>query len=124
MSEPQARRILVVDDQPLMTKALRRMLSAHEVTVAGAGSEALARIEAGERFDLLLTDLMMPGMSGMELYEAIEKIAPEQATRMVFMTGGAFSPDARAFFDAHAARAIEKPFDRAGLFAVIQPLLD
>lgn len=123
MSVPQSRRILVVDDQPLMTKALRRMLASHEVTIAGAGAEALARIEAGERFDLILTDLMMPGMSGMELYDAIQKVAPEQIARMVFMTGGAFTPDARTFFDAHAARAIEKPFDRAGLYAVIEPLL-
>lgn len=123
MSEPQSRRILVVDDQPLMTKALRRMLAGYEVTIANGGSEALARIEAGERFDLILTDLMMPGMSGMELHDALDKIAPDQAGKMVFMTGGAFTPDARAFFDAHAARAIEKPFDRAGLLAVIEPLL-
>jgi CheY-like chemotaxis protein len=123
MSGPPSRRILVVDDQPLLTKAIRRMLSAHDVTVAASATEALAKIEAGARYDLIITDLMMPGMTGMDLHAAIERAAPEQTSRMVFMTGGAFTPEARDFFDQAGVRAIEKPFDRAGLLAVIEPLL-
>jgi CheY-like chemotaxis protein len=118
-----ARKILVVDDQPMLCKAIRRMLVDHEVATAGSAQEALAKIETGERFDIIITDLMMPGMSGMELHQAISRIAPEQVAKMVFMTGGAFTPSTRQFFEQVACPTIEKPFDKAGLLAVIQTLL-
>ena len=58
--------------------------------------DALARITAGERFDVILCDLMMPHMTGMDLHAALAGAVPEQAERMIFMTGGAFTPSARA----------------------------
>ena len=123
MSEPAVRKILVVDDQPMLAKAIRRMLAVHDVTVTGSAQDALARVEAGERFDVILSDLMMPGMTGMELYSAIAARVPEQATRMVFMTGGAFTAQARTFFDEVGCPTLEKPFDKAGLLAVLDGLL-
>lgn len=123
MSEPTPRKILVVDDQPMLAKAIRRMLAGHDVTVAGSARDALTQLEAGERYDVIISDLMMPGMSGMELHAAISTLAPDQVTRMVFMTGGAFTPQARTFFDEIGCPTLEKPFDRAGLLAVIQNLL-
>jgi CheY-like chemotaxis protein len=117
------RRILVVDDQPTLTRAIRRMLAHHDVTTAGSARDALARIEAGERFDVILSDLMMPEMNGMELYSAIARVAPELIDKIVFMTGGAFTPQARTFFDRVANRTIEKPFDRAILVDVIDDML-
>ena len=107
----------------MLAKAIRRMLSGHDVAVVGSARDALDKLEAGDRFDIIISDLMMPGMSGMDLHAAIVKLAPEQVTRMVFMTGGAFTPEARAFFDEVGCPTLEKPFDRAGLLAVINNLL-
>lgn len=107
----------------MLAKAIRRMLSGHDVTVVGSGRDALTKLEAGDRYDVIISDLMMPGMSGMELHAEVGKLAPEQVTRMVFMTGGAFTAEAIAFFDAVGCPTLEKPFDRAGLLAVIDNLL-
>jgi CheY-like chemotaxis protein len=122
VSEPVVRKILVVDDQPMLAKAIRRMLASHDVSVMGSAQDALARVKAGERFDVILSDLMMPGMTGMELYSAIAASAPDQARRMVFMTGGVFTAQARDFFDQVGCPTLEKPFDKAGLLAVLETL--
>lgn len=122
MTELAPRKILVVDDQPILAKAIRRMLAGHEVTVVGSAKEALGKLEAGERYDAIVSDLMMPGMNGMELHAAIAVLAPEQVRKMVFMTGGAFTPQARAFFDEVGCPTLEKPFDRARLLAAIDTL--
>jgi CheY-like chemotaxis protein len=114
---------LVVDDQPMLAKAIRRMLSGHDVSVAADAQEALAKVESGERFDAIISDLMMPGMTGMELHAAIAEVAPDQVAKMVFMTGGAFTPAAQRFFNEVGCPTLEKPFDRAGLMAVLEPLL-
>lgn len=117
------RKILVVDDQPTLTKAIRRMLTEHEVTEVLSAREALAKIEAGERYDVILSDLIMPEMSGMDLYTALQRVAPEQTDKMVFMTGGAFTDQAKRFFERVRNPAIEKPFDRAALVAVLDGFL-
>ena len=119
----ERRKILVVDDQPMLTKAIRRMLSDHEVITVTCAREAIARIESGERYDIILSDLMMPGVSGMELRDTLERVAPDQVCRMVFMTGGAFTAKAREFFERVNNPTIEKPFDKAQLFKVIDTLL-
>ena len=123
VSEGRRRKILVVDDQPMLTKAIRRMLSEHDVTTLGSAREAVAKIEQGERYDVILTDVMMPEVSGMDMRDMVERIAPDQVEKMVFMTGGAFTNKAREFFDRVANPTIEKPFDKAALFAVIDALL-
>jgi CheY-like chemotaxis protein len=107
----------------MLCKAIKRMLAQHDVATVGSAQEAVDKLAAGERYDVIITDLMMPGMSGMELHAAIAQLAPEQVARMVFMTGGAFTPTARQFFEQVTCPTIEKPFDKAGLLAVLQPLL-
>jgi len=107
----------------MLTKAIRRMLSDHDVATVSSAREALAKIEQGERYDVILTDLMMPEVSGMDMRELLANIAPEQVDKMVFMTGGAFTNKAREFFDRVSNPTIEKPFDKAALFAVIDALL-
>jgi CheY-like chemotaxis protein len=109
-------RVLVVDDEPLVGRAVARVLGQrHEVTVATSGREALALIDAGHEFDLVLCDLMMPGMSGMELYDTLARTAPEVVERFVFLTGGAFTIEAEAFLGSSRAERIIKPFDSAAL---------
>ena len=113
----------MVDDQPMLAKAVRRMLAGHDVSVAADAQEALAKITSGERFDVIISDLMMPGMSGMDLHTAIAAIDADQVTKMVFMTGGAFTPEAQRFFDQVGSPTLEKPFDRASLMAVIESMV-
>jgi CheY-like chemotaxis protein len=123
LDESVRRRILIIDDQPTLGKAIRRMLGDHDVTVVASGREALDKIEAGERYDVILTDVMMPEISGIDIHMTLARIAPEQVANMVFMTGGAFTKQAADFFDRIANPTIEKPFDRAQLFAVIDEML-
>jgi len=103
-------RILVVDDEQIIGSTIRRLLSAHEVVALTDPREALARLSGGERFDLVLCDLMMPQLSGMELHEALVAVRPALARRMVFMTGGAFTDRARQFLEGVGNRQLSKPF--------------
>jgi CheY-like chemotaxis protein len=123
VNDPQRRKILIVDDQPMLCKAICRMLVDHEVTMVGGAREALDKIEGGERYHVVLTDVMMPEISGMELYSQVTRLAPDQADKFVFMTGGAFTSTAREFFEHVRNPTIEKPFDRAALLAVIDDFL-
>lgn len=106
--------ILLVDDEPVLQSMIRRMLQKeYDVTAVGAAKEALKMITGGTSFDLILCDLMMPDMTGMDLHAALERAAPEQAARMAFVTGGAFTDGARAFLDKMPGMVIEKPFTSA-----------
>jgi signal transduction histidine kinase/CheY-like chemotaxis protein len=117
---PPPSSILVVDDEPLVAHAMRRLLQKeHAVTVALGSAEALERILAGERYDHILCDLMMPMMSGMELHARLAQIDPGQARAMVFMTGGTFTDAAEAFVEANRKRTIFKPVDLDKLWRAI-----
>jgi len=84
---------------------------------------AFARIEAGERFDLILCDLMMPDMTGIDLYEVLMERFPDQARVMIFVTGGAFTTRAKAFLDRVSNLRVDKPFDARNLRALVRELL-
>jgi two-component system cell cycle sensor histidine kinase/response regulator CckA len=120
LAQPPRGRILVVDDEPMVGLAVQRLLAAqHEVVVETAGRAALARLRQGECFDLVLCDLMMPDMTGMDLHDAIVESVPEAARRMVFFTGGAFTPRAQEFLERTEHQRIEKPFDKKVLLDLI-----
>jgi signal transduction histidine kinase len=113
-------RVLVVDDEPMITKAVQRMLSAeHEIVTMDSAEEALQRIGAGERFDVILCDLMMPQMTGMDLHSELLRVAQDQATHMIFLTGGTFTSRARCFLEETPNQRIEKPFSAASLRALV-----
>jgi signal transduction histidine kinase len=123
---PQARRgrILVVDDELVVLTSLRRLLSRdHEVDIASGASEALRKLADGNRYDVILCDLMMPQVTGMELHEHVQQHHGEQAERIIFLTGGAFTPSARQFLDRVPNQWIEKPFDVQQLRAMIKDKL-
>jgi PAS domain S-box-containing protein len=125
-SEPPKKRarILVVDDEVTITNIMKRVLGAeHDVTATNRGSEALALIDAGERFDVIFCDLMMPEMLGMDFYELLEKKDAEQAARIIFLTAGAFTPRAREFLATPNRRWVDKPFDLVALRALIHETL-
>jgi PAS domain S-box-containing protein len=104
------RRVLVVDDEPHLVGLLERMLTDHDVASASSATEALQLLSNGSLFDVVFCDLMMAGMTGMELYEQLTRMCPEMAARVVFMTGGAFTSEAREFLSRVPNRHLEKPF--------------
>ncbi len=113
--------VLIVDDEVAFANSLRRLLSSeHMVSIVANGREAFTRVQAGERFDVILCDLMMPEMTGPDLYEALTEAAPDQAQRIIFITGGAFSPSAQQFLDRVPNPCFEKPCDIQKLRAAIR----
>jgi signal transduction histidine kinase len=110
------RRLLVVDDDVLVARTLARQLSGHHVEVVSSGQAALERLSTGKsNFDLVLCDLMMPDMTGMEVYEAVEEKCPALAERFVFISGGGVTERSRKFLEAHADRVLPKPIDNRQL---------
>jgi CheY-like chemotaxis protein len=117
-------RVLVVDDDALVVRAIARTLStAHEVVSVTSAIDALTRLEADAGFDVIVCDLMMPEMSGMDLHEHVSRAWPRLASRMVFLTGGAFTPQARAFLDRVPNQRLDKPFDPVVLRRVVGELV-
>ena len=113
-------RLLLVDDEPMLQFTLRLMLEEFfEVVVADSGDQARLQIEAAPRFDVVLSDLQMPGGSGQDLYLWAVQAHPELAGRFVFMTGGAYSESARAFLARRDVISVEKPFEFDALLSVI-----
>jgi CheY-like chemotaxis protein len=103
-------RVLVIEDDELLGKMLRRVLAPeHDVLVLASAREALDRICDGERFDLVLCDLMLPGVTGIDFYECLGASAPELVERVVFLTGGAYSPRSQAFLERATIPWIQKP---------------
>jgi PAS domain S-box-containing protein len=122
-AEARGGKLLVIDDEPMILGALRRSLSAeYNVTCVGDGRKALERLRAGERYERILCDLMMPEMTGMDLFAELEKLAPDQAARMVFVSGGAFTPRAREFLERIPNARVEKPIDMRNLRLLLRNL--
>jgi PAS domain S-box-containing protein len=116
--------VLVVDDEPAVGSAIRRALAIeHQVLVLTSAREARDRIARGERFDAIVCDLMMPEMTGMDLHSELTVLCPDQAERMILLTGGAFTARAAEFLDAVPNARIEKPFDVANLRALVRGLV-
>jgi two-component system, NtrC family, sensor kinase len=103
------RRILLVDDEAGITSSLSRMLREHEVTVARSAREALAEIER-TKFDVILSDVMMPDVDGFELYRRACAAQPGCAAHFVFMTGGVIHPDIADKLATLERPCLYKPF--------------
>jgi CheY-like chemotaxis protein len=99
-----------------MERLLRRD---HDVTVALCGEDALAEVAAGTRFDVIVSDVMMPNMTGIELLEELRRIAPSQAARLIFLSGGAFTTQAREQLAQLGVLQLEKPVTTKELRASI-----
>ncbi|HTB77665.1 MAG TPA: ATP-binding protein [Polyangiaceae bacterium] len=117
---PRRGRLLIVDDDEKVGQSLAYLLRTdHDVEVSVEPRAIAERLLAGERFDVILCDLMMPGMTGMELHATVAKRAPEQADRFVFVTGGAFTPAATAFVGRVSNTVLMKPYDLRALNAAL-----
>jgi CheY-like chemotaxis protein len=121
---PRRGRVLIIDDEPLLARAIAGTLEPeHDAVEAPSARDALARIRAGERYDVILCDLMMPEVTGMDFYEALGEITPELRPRVVFLTGGAFTERARTFLESIKNRLLVKPFDASTLLKLIREVL-
>jgi two-component system, cell cycle sensor histidine kinase and response regulator CckA len=119
-------KVLVVDDEPRLAASLGVLLAGDAETRAVHNArDAVAEIERTQDYDAVLCDLMMPGMTGMELYAEIARKYPGLERRFVFMTGGAFTASASAFIADLKNPLLEKPFGtdalREALEVVAQP---
>lgn len=117
-------RILVVDDEEGIRAIMARMLGGqHELVAVASGQEAQAVLKEDRRFDLLLFDLMMPRMSGMELHAWLREQDAGLADKVVFMTGGAFTPGSSDYLAKAKNARVEKPFDVDGFPRMVEQLV-
>lgn len=112
-------RVLIIDDEPLVARSIQRMLREHELVAVHSAREALETLERFEP-DLVLCDLMMPEMSGMDFHGELRKQHPELLPRLVFLTGGAFTESAARFLEEHRPRFMTKPVDPEELRALVR----
>jgi DNA-binding NtrC family response regulator len=113
-------RVLVVDDEPLVGLVIQRAFEdEHEVVVVSSAREALDLLETDQGFDVVLSDLMMPEMSGMALHGELARSHPDLARCTVLLTGGAYTLEARQFLETVQVEVLEKPFELDALRAII-----
>lgn len=105
-------RLLVVDDEDGLLRVASRQLRPHAVVGVGSGAAALSLLSHDAAFDGILCDVMMPGMSGVELYEALLGVHPPLARRFVFLTGGSVSEEIEAWLRQARVPLLEKPVAR------------
>ncbi len=104
---------------------MRRVLKKeHEVAVATSGEQAMTLLDKDpSRFDVILSDVMMPVVSGMDLHQWLKERDPDAAGRMVFITAGAFTPRATAFLQQEEIRCLSKPFDLTELKTLVREMV-
>ncbi len=109
---PSRARILVVDDDTIIQEFLTEILreEGHEVEIVENGKDALDRLGSGD-YDVILLDIKLPGMSGIELYKYMQKAVKPLARRVVFITGDVMSDDTMGFIKSSGTPYITKPFD-------------
>jgi CheY-like chemotaxis protein len=112
-------RILVVDDDVAIGRSLHRLLChEHDVWVESDARAALARVTAGETFDVIFCDLIMPHMTGMDFFAALQKSHAAAARRVVFLTAGTCSRGPREFLASVANASVSKPFSIATIRSI------
>jgi signal transduction histidine kinase len=115
-------RLLIVDDDAMVLSALRRRLRRrYDVVTVLGGVEALALLDEDSEFDSILCDLMMPRVDGKSFYDSIRRENPELAERIVFMSGGAFTPRLRKFAASVPNPVLQKPVSRDDLESMLAP---
>jgi len=116
-------RTLVVDDEPLLRSAIAKMLSADcDVVVAEGADDALALLGAGERFDAILCDIVMPERTGMDFYEDVERRFPAMVDHVGFITGGVLDSAIHDFLENSGRPRVYKPFSLAELVETVRTL--
>ncbi|HEX4341552.1 MAG TPA: ATP-binding protein [Polyangiaceae bacterium] len=117
---PRPGRVLVIDDDVMVGATVERLLSAeHDVEFCSSATDALKVIAAGNRFDVILCDVLMPVLTGVDFYEELARVDHAQLERVVFLTDSAFKVPTRDFLASLPNAQLEKPFDARQLRAVV-----
>jgi signal transduction histidine kinase/ActR/RegA family two-component response regulator len=121
---PRRSNILVIDDETSIVDVLHQalQLDGHRVDTAGNGKSALRKIRS-ETYDVIISDLKMPGMSGHELYESVRQMSPDLARRIIFSTGDVASHETREFLERCGNLYLQKPFDLHAIRSVVAQML-
>ena len=120
--DPTRRRILLVDDEPYVRRSMMRMLRDYEVTAASNGREALALVD-DEDFDLVICDLVMPDLDGVDVHEALAASNPSMLGRVIYTSGGAYTPRTASFVAKNDIMFVEKPVHPKRLIRMIEDVL-
>ena len=116
-------RVLVIDDEPLIGRSVLLLLAPdYEVVCATTGAAGLDEVAANPNWSLLLLDLMMPGMGGVEVYEELERQHRDLLPRVVIVTGGIYTQQAHEFLERTGCATLTKPFDASDLLPLIRQL--
>ena len=112
--------VLVVDDEPLVASALCRLLRSRGYDAESAPDGRVgAQLALSGKFDAIVCDLMMPGFSGVDLHDELESERPDLLERLLFLSGGAFSPREQAFVEQGHRRVLAKPWSADGIVAAV-----
>ncbi len=114
------RRVLLVDDDLQILELMCKSLAPHAVSVASSGREALRLLEQGERFDVIVCDLVMPDVSGVEVHERVRKLTPGFERRIIFMTGGILTSASPNVIASLPNACLHKPFPMDALVDEIE----
>ncbi len=114
--------LLVDDDVALLGPLGRSLRTSCDVTTEQGARAALARIEAGEHYDVILCDVQMPELTGPELHAVVLEAHPDVARRFIFITGGLDDPEIRRAISRTGCLALAKPAWRADILAAIDAL--
>ncbi len=113
---PTPRPVLVVDNELAIARIVARVLGAdYDVRSCASADEAYALIRDGASFDVILCDILMPGLTGPAFYRKLHRSMPDQARRVVFITGAGCLHETREFIDNLPNRTLHKPFTRDAL---------
>jgi DNA-binding NtrC family response regulator len=113
--------VLIIDDDTLILAALERQLAtSHDVVTLDDPAHALVQIRDGASFDVILVDLLMPAMNGVQFHAELERCTPALASRTVLMTGGCSRREALELVEASRIRTLAKPFDLETLRRLIE----
>jgi PAS domain S-box-containing protein len=117
-------RVLMIDDeQPILSMLVQLLGPDHQIVTAASGEAAQAILKYDQSFDVILCDLMMPGLSGMDLHAWLSVEHPDVAERLVFVTGGAFTRTASEYVSRVGNLRIEKPYEKATLKRLVSELV-
>ena len=118
---PEKMRILVVDDEPLIAECLSRTLGdeGHLVELAKTGNELIENRDL-TRYDIIILDVKMPGIDGMELFDYIKQLSGDVSSRVMFITGDISNPATREFITSTGNPMIAKPFTLDGLVSAVR----
>lgn len=118
--QPRARRVLLIDDDPAVRSAMESLIAEHhEVVSVERGADAVALLQRDRRFDAIVCDLMMPGMDGVAVCEAVRALDPTLLRRVILLSGGAFTDRTQSFLDAIEQPVLSKPCSGDELLAMI-----